>query len=93
MRIVNPSFGHATAGGEQRSLHDVDWRNVPIALFSNSKPNARELLEGVRDSLKGFRDVGNIEFVSKDSVSQPAPQPVIDHIAENYGAAILAIAD
>ena len=93
MRIVNPTFGHATEGTEQRSLHEVDWRKAPIALFSNSKPNARELLEGVRDRLASFRDVSNIRFVSKDSVSQPAPQPVIDHIAENYQAAILAIAD
>ena len=93
MLIVNPAFGHASGGGEQRAREAVDWHNDPIALFSNSKPNARELLEGVRASLGAFRRTDNIDYVSKDSVSQPAPDTVIEHVANNYRAALLAIAD
>jgi hypothetical protein len=93
MLIVNPAFGHAIDGGEQRAREAIDWRNDPVALFSNSKPNARELLEGVRASLASFRRTDNIDHVSKDSVSQPAPGAVIEHVANNYRAAVMAIAD
>jgi hypothetical protein len=93
MQIVNPSFGRAAAGGERLAGEPVDWRKDAIALFSNSKPNARELLEGVRESLGRFRPTDNIEYVYKDSASQPAPADVIEHVAGNYRAALLAIAD
>ena len=93
MLIVNPGFGRSAAGGEERSGVPFDWRTDSIALFSNSKPNARQLLEGVRAKLASLRSVDNIDYVQKDSVSQPAPQAVIDHVAENYRAALLAIAD
>lgn len=93
MRIFNPSFGQGSSGGEQRAIDSVDWNTVPIALVTNAKPNARELLEGVRTQLATFRSVVNIEFVGKDSASQPAPDDLYKHVADNYGAAILAIAD
>ena len=93
MLIVNPAFGHASGGGEQRALDTVDWRTVPVALLSNSKPNAVELLEGVRNQLAGVRSVDNFGHVSKKSASQPAPAEVIDEIANGYEAALLAIAD
>ncbi len=93
MLIVNPSFGLASGGGEQRARRIVDWQTDPIALFSNSKPNARELLEGLRASLGSFRRTDNIDYVSKNSVSQPAPAAIIEQVAENYPAAVLAIAD
>ena len=57
MRIVNPSFGIAPAGAEQATEGKVDWRNDPIVLFGNSKPNARELLEGVKAKLASIRRV------------------------------------
>ena len=93
MRIVNPSFGASSAGGEQVSLHTIDWARDPIVLFSNSKPNARELLEGVRDKLGLTRNVDNIDFVYKDSASQPAPAHMYDEVAKKYKGALLAIAD
>ena len=93
MRIVNPTFGVATAGGEQVGLHAVDWARDPIVLFSNSKPNARELLEGVRARMSDFRSVDNIDFVYKDSASQPAPARMYDEVAAKYKGALLAIAD
>ncbi len=93
MLIVNPAFGEATGGGERRALDTVDWRSVPVALVSNSKPNARELLEGVQAQLATVRNVENFGHVAKMSASQPAPQSVIDEVAEGYQAALLAIAD
>jgi len=93
MRIVNPTFGVSAAGGEQVGLHQVDWARDPIVLFSNSKPNARELLEGVRDEMAVFRGIDNIDFIYKDSASQPAPAHMYDEVAAKYKGALLAIAD
>lgn len=93
MRIVNPTFGLAAAGGEKIALKPVNWASDAIALVSNSKPNARELLAGIRDKLGAFRTVDNIEFLAKDSASQPAPKDLIEKVAANYRGALLAIAD
>lgn len=93
MRIVNPAFGLTPAGSEQISVRPVNWRQDPIVLFSNSKPNARELLDGIRGKLGAFRAVENIDFVAKNSASQPAPKDLIEEVAAKYRGALLAIAD
>ena len=93
MRIVNPTFGISAAGGEAVTVKPVDWHADPIVLFSNSKPNARELLEGIRARLGETRCVDNIDFVHKDSASQPAPAALIEEVAARYKGALLAIAD
>ena len=96
MRIVNPSFGVAEAeesDGPRVETKAVDWRHDPIVLFSNSKPNARELLEGVRDRMGAFRPVDNIGFVYKDGAGVPAPAEIIEAVAEKYHGALLALAD
>ena len=93
MLIVNPTFGHSAAGGEKVTMMPVDWSRDPIVLFSNSKPNARELLEGVRQQLGKFRPIDNIEFIYKPSASQPAATTQYDEVAKKYRAALLAIAD
>jgi hypothetical protein len=93
MRIYNPTFGLAAAGGEKVALKPVNWKTDAIALVSNSKPNARELLAGVRDKLGAFRPVDNIDFLAKNSASQPAPKDLLEKVAANYRGALLAIAD
>jgi hypothetical protein len=93
MRIVNPSFGLSAAAGATVALKSVNWASDAIALVSNSKPNARELLDGIRAKLGAVRQVDNIDFLSKNSASQPAPADVIEKVAANYRGALLAIAD
>ena len=93
MRIYNPTFGVSAAGGEKVALKPVNWKTDAIALISNSKPNARELLWGVRDKLSAHRQVENIKFLAKNSASQPAPKDLIEEVAANYRGALLAIAD
>ncbi len=93
MRIVNPTFGRKAPSTEQVAVDAVDWRRDPIILFSNSKPNAKELLEGVRDSMGAYRATDNIDYIHKDSPAQPAPPAMIDALATKYRAALLAIAD
>ena len=93
MRIVNPSFGLSATIGEKIALKPVNWATDAIALMSNSKPNARELLAGIREKLGASRKIDNIDFLSKNSASQPAPKDVIQEIAAKYRGALLAIAD
>lgn len=93
MRIVNPSFGQAVATGEKTKAGAVDWRRDPIVLFSNSKPNARELLEGLKGKMGGIRATDNIDFVWKPSASQPASPELLDKVAHKYRAALLALGD
>ena len=93
MRIVNPSFGLSATTGEKIALRPVNWATDAIALVSNSKPNARELLAGIREKLGATRKIDNIDFLSKNSASQPAPKDVIQEIAAKYRGALLAIAD
>ena len=93
MRIYNPSFGLASAGGPVVALKPVNWMTDAIALVSNSKPNARELLDGIRSKLGASRQVENIKFLAKNSASQPAPKDLLNEVAANYRGALLAIAD
>jgi hypothetical protein len=74
-------------------LKSVNWATDAIALVSNSKPNARELLAGIRDKLGANRRIDNIEFHAKNSASQPAPKDLIQEVAAKYRGALLAIAD
>jgi hypothetical protein len=96
MRIVNPSFG-LEAGSEDRSSGvakgSTDWSRDPIAIISNSKPNARELLEGVRDQMGVFRSTDNIDYFFKTTSSMPAPEELYDEVAGKYKGAIVALAD
>jgi hypothetical protein len=93
MRIYNPTFGLSAASAEKVTLMPVNWMTDAIALVSNSKPNARELLMGVRDKLGAHRQVENIKFLAKNSASQPAPKDLLQEVATNYKAAILALGD
>ena len=94
MRIINPSFGHQAVSTETVKAGTVDWLKDPIILFSNSKPNAQELLEGLRAKLGAVRSVkGGIDFISKDTASRPAPPEMIDKVAHTYKAALLALGD
>jgi len=94
MKIVNPSFG-LPEGGEAKAaaVFGTDWSKDPIAIISNSKPNAQELLQGVRALMGGFRSVDNIDYLFKPSAAQPAPPDLIEKVAANYKGAIVALAD
>jgi hypothetical protein len=93
MRIVNPAFGRPAVGAEKITARAVDWRSDPIALFSNSKPNARELLEGLKAKLGGVRPTEGIDFMYKESASVAAPAAMIEDVAKKYRAALLALGD
>lgn len=95
MRIVNPSFGVQPEGTAKQagSAAATDWLKDPIAIISNSKPNAQELLMGLRDAMGAYRSVDNIDYMFKDSAAQPAPPELIAKVAADYKGAIVALAD
>ncbi len=93
MRIVNPTYGIAPQGEGSATAGPVDWMNDPIVLFSNNKPNAKELLLGVRDRLSSIRRVDNVDYIAKGSASQPAPPEMLNEVVRKYRIALLALGD
>lgn len=96
MRIVNPSFGLQQESDKPKSLSNstpTNWATDPIVIISNSKPNAQELLDGVRQKMGAFRSTDNIDYLFKESAAQPAPAELIDLVAGKYKGAIVALAD
>jgi hypothetical protein len=95
MKIVNPSFGlpDQAENMSEKAVIGADWSQDAIAIISNSKPNARELLEGVREQMGAYRSTDNIDYLFKDSASQPAPAELIEKVAQNYKGAIVGLAD
>ena len=57
MRIYNPTFGVSATSAEKMALKPVNWKTDAIALISNSKPNARELLH-----VSGWESAPSREF-------------------------------
>ena len=94
MRIVNPNFGLAREEGTAAvGQLPVNWLKDPIIFFSNSKPNAKELMDGLREKLSTIRDTGNVDFIAKPSAGVPAAVEVIESVAAKYRIAILGSAD
>jgi thioredoxin reductase (NADPH) len=93
LRIVDPTFGirpddadpGAQAGGT------ADWSEV--ALFSNSKPNATELLRGVGERLQAHWELPEIGFASKPNASAAADKDVIDWLSQRYKMVLVAVGD
>ena len=90
---VDKAVAAARRAFESFSQTSKEERLTLLRAIQADMHNARELLDGIRDHFGAFRSTDNIDFVYKDSASQPAPDDVISHVAENYKAAVLAIAD
>lgn len=94
MRIINPTFGVGTEDkAVANAVGTIDWFKDPIILFSNNKPNVKELFEGLRSKLATIRNVDQVDFIAKDSAGVPAPLPMIEDIANKYKIALFASAD
>ncbi len=62
-------------------------------MFSNNKPNAKELLEGLRGRLSAMRRVDNVGYIAKSSASQPAPAEMINELTRKYRIGLFALGD
>ena len=52
-----------------------------------------ELLGGLKAKLGQIRSVADVDFISKDTASRPAPAEMIDKVALKHKAALLALGD
>jgi thioredoxin reductase (NADPH) len=93
LRIVDPTFGlqPADADVEVRMGGTADWTEV--ALFSNSKPNATELLRGVGERLQAHWDLPEVGFASKPNASAAADKDTIDWLSQRYKMVVVAVGD
>ena len=69
----------------------ADWTEV--ALFSNSKPNATELLRGVGERLQAHWDLPGVAFASKPNASAAADKDMIDWLLQRYKMVVVAVGD
>ncbi len=93
LRIVDPTFGVPAQEEDAGSLAGgaADWTEV--ALFSNSKPNATELLRGVGERLQEHWELPEIGFASKPNASEAADKDTIDWLAQRYKMVLVAVGD
>ncbi|SDX74946.1 thioredoxin reductase (NADPH) [Modestobacter sp. DSM 44400] len=94
LRIIDPTHGvlpedEGAAAGAPAGT--TDWTQV--ALFSNSKPNATELLQGMGAKLRAHWDLPELGFASKESASVPADGDTIDWLAQRYRMVLVAAGD
>lgn len=93
LRIVDPTFGVLPADSdvEVQVGGTADWTEV--ALFTNSKPNATELLRGVGERLQAHWDLSGLGFASKDNASAAADKDTIDWLSQRYKMVVVAVGD
>jgi hypothetical protein len=92
LRIVDPTYGTPVEEELPGPVRNGEAAGV-LCLFSNSKPGANELLTGVGQRLakeRGFADIG---FAAKPNAAAGADTVIIDHLAEQYRMAVVAIGD
>ena len=91
--IVDPTFGALPAEAEVEVADGgtADWTEV--ALFSNSKPNATELLRGVGERLQAHWELPELAFASKPNASEAADKDTIDWLAQRYKMVLVAVGD
>jgi len=92
VRIVDPTSG-TTADEEAAAVAAGPAPAGTLCLFSNSKPGATDLLQGVADRLVAERGFGDVGFASKPNAAAGAQSDVLDHLAEQYRMAVVAIGD
>ena len=66
---------------------------ISLALLSNGKTNAVELLRMVKDNLAKQIQIGHAVETEKKSASANAPQVLLDELSESCDLAIVAIGD
>jgi len=97
MRIVNPTFGtrkvEAETEASQAAKKPLEWRTDKIVMFSNSKPNAKEVLEGLNAKIDEVLHCGKFDFTSKGNAAIGATAAQLDEVASKYRGAFLASGD
>ena len=90
MRVVDPTYGMPA---EEDAVTVEQAAAAGLCLFSNSKPGANELLAGVARRLEAERGLRDIGFAAKANAAAAADTAMLDHLAAQYRAAVVAIGD
>jgi thioredoxin reductase (NADPH) len=93
MQIIDPTYGKPGSGTGQPAATAPDWRHDPMCLFSNSKPNADDLLRGIGPRLGAALGRGDIAFERKKNAAMPADPDMLDWLARQYRVVVLAVGD
>ena len=64
-----------------------------LGLLDNSKGNADHLLRFIVEGVKATLPVASVVALRKDSVSLPAPAPILDRLAAGSDVVVTAMAD
>lgn len=93
MRIVDPTYGTAPTAPAPARTAEPSAATAGLCGFSNSKPGAHELIDQVLARLGEQHPIGGTGFASKPNASVAAKAEVLDHVAEQYRMAVVAIGD
>jgi thioredoxin reductase (NADPH) len=93
LRIVDPTAGVAPADTDAETHAGGTAAWTEVALFSNSKPNATELLRGVGERLQAHWDLPELGFASKPNASEAADKDMIDWLSQRYKMVLVAVGD
>ncbi|PRZ43593.1 hypothetical protein CLV47_102283 [Antricoccus suffuscus] len=92
MKIYNPTYGVRDATGHL-AVHASSALTDTICLYSNSKPNASNLLNGIAAGAVAALGVPEVGFVSKPNAAVAGETETYDWLAERYRFALLASGD
>jgi thioredoxin reductase (NADPH) len=94
LRIVDPTFGllpEDDAADAALPASTASWTDV--ALFTNSKPNATELLRGLGERLQAHWELPELGFAAKQSASVAAEKDTIDWLSQRFKMVLVAVGD
>jgi len=80
----------AAAAAESRKS---DGRGLRFGVLDNSKGNADHLLRFITEGVRAAVPVASVVSLRKDSVSLPAPGPILDQLAAQADFVVTAMAD
>ncbi len=90
MLIIDPTQGRESLGSKAEHAGDSQRLDGRVCLFSNSKPNAAELLRGVA---AGVPELHGAPLLAKRYSALPAPAELLEQIADEYDAALVGVGD
>jgi thioredoxin reductase (NADPH) len=94
LRIVDPTYGvlpEDDAGPVEATGSTATWADV--ALFTNAKPNATELLRGLGERLQAHWTLPELGFAAKESASVAADPDQIDWLSQRFKMVLVAVGD
>ena len=92
-RLIDPIGKSAEAPSRlsQRRFSDLDGKT--IGLLDNGKPNANRVLDAIAELLQERYQVKEIIRLRKNNVSAPAPQAIMEELAEKADVVIVGVGD